>query len=828
MPIPGSDAARFRRRLLAAMMLGVAALVALALVIAQRSVETEVRQSLQAQFQSELGAMLGVQEARLAAIRERCRRLASSVRIRASLEESDIEDLYLNAEVELRGFLANDKARDGGARFYHFLDAHGSLLAREEKSPGHWESQLMVSGINDEQQVGYVADSENKLFEVVATPIVATDTGEVIGAIVLGFDPPGRGSENVRGGILTNGTLYPDAPWSSVLASGDFPESGLAVTIDGAPHSVFVKALNPGSHFPLAYEVCAFPLAEKMARLSGIRWKIVASGVALLVAGLAACHFAARRFAAPVAKLAEVSAENAAQRERAEAALELTEQKYRAIFENAVEGIFVIAPDGRFVSANPALARILGHESPAQLLAEPAESARFAPLLRAVERDGTSAAIESEFVRRDGGRIWVSQRARAVRDGEGRLQHFEGTLEDVTERKRAADELLALNSELKAALANLQSTQQQIIQQERLRALGQMASGIAHDFNNTLVPILGFCELLMLNPAILEDRKKALGYIETIQTAAKDASSVVSRLREFYRLDKSDRAIAPVHLKKLVEQSVALTRPKWKDQAQASGATIDVSLELEAVPAIPGEESALREVLTNLIFNAVDAMPRGGTLTLRTRRDGDTAVLEVADTGTGMTEEVRRRCFDPFFSTKGDRGTGLGLSMVFGIVQRHSGALDVRSAVGKGTTFTITVPLLDAPVERTVLAPASAMQRALRVLVVDDEAPVRETLDALLTADGHEVVLAENGADGLQRFMGGRFDLVVTDKAMPRMSGDQMASAIKRVSRTPVILLTGFGLFHEKSEFPDVDVLASKPIRFPALREAITNAIRAA
>ncbi|MEO5738438.1 MAG: HAMP domain-containing sensor histidine kinase, partial [Variovorax sp.] len=320
-------------------------------------------------------------------------------------------------------------------------------------------------------------------------------------------------------------------------------------------------------------------------------------------------------------------------------------------------------------------------------------------------------------------------------------KHRAGRERAEAELELTNEELVARNVELQTALADLKTTQQHVIQQERLRALGQMASGIAHDFNNALVPILGFCELLQIRPEILADRPKALSYLDTIQTAAKDAASVVSRLREFYRADKGHKPFAPVNLKHLLEQTVTLTRPKWKEQAQAAGVNIEVALDLDPVPPIAGEESALREVLTNLVFNAVDAMPAGGTLTLRTRHHVNTAVIEVADTGTGMTEEVRQRCLEPFFSTKGEHGTGLGLSMVFGIVQRHSGSLDLRSEPGKGTTFSIKLPLMDAIVGDTAVIETPKAQRSLRMLVVNDEAPVRDTLSAVLMIDGHDVAL---------------------------------------------------------------------------------------
>ena len=387
------------------------------------------------------------------------------------------------------------------------------------------------------------------------------------------------------------------------------------------------------------------------------------------------------------------------------------------------------------------------------------------------------------------------------------------------------EELRARNAELAGALERLKAAQHHVVQQERLRALGQMASGVAHDFNNALVPILGFSDLLLMSPETLADAAKARVYLQNIQTAASDAASVVARLREFYRSSSADAEMVPVDLCKMVEQAVALTRPRWRDQAQAAGATIEIKTELEPVPAISGEESALREVLTNLIFNAVDAMPTGGTLTLRTRRVSDGSLVEVEDSGTGMTAEVRRHCLEPFFSTKGERGTGLGLSMVFGIVQRHGGVVDIRSTLGEGTTFCITLPPDHAaPAAVPVAAP---VQRGLRVLLVDDEEPVRTTLAAALAHDAHRVTLAEHGVEGLRHFMAESFDLVITDRAMPGMSGEQMAAAMKQVHpRTPVIMLTGFGHFLEKEKFPAVDVLASKPVSISTLREAITTAMQ--
>ncbi|MDP9003571.1 MAG: HAMP domain-containing histidine kinase [Verrucomicrobiota bacterium] len=219
-----------------------------------------------------------------------------------------------------------------------------------------------------------------------------------------------------------------------------------------------------------------------------------------------------------------------------------------------------------------------------------------------------------------------------------------------------------------------------------------MASGIAHDFNNTLTPILGFAELLLENDALLENKVETRRCLEMLRTSAKDAANVVGRLREFYRPADTDEEFPVVDLAKIVQQAVALTEPKWRSQTQARGLTVEVTAEAKASPFVAGQESALREVLTNLIFNAVDAMPEGGRISLETSIEEDDAVIRVRDTGTGMTESVRQRCLEPFFSTKGERGTGLGLSMVYGIVERHRGKLEIESVAGHGTTFVIRLP----------------------------------------------------------------------------------------------------------------------------------------
>lgn len=400
----------------------------------------------------------------------------------------------------------------------------------------------------------------------------------------------------------------------------------------------------------------------------------------------------------------------------------------------------------------------------------------------------------------------------------------EKTLRD--ERKAAEAALYESNRRLEEALAELKATQQQVLQQERLRALGQMASGIAHDFNNALSAVLGFSELLLDHPEYLEDKPKVTRYLCLMNTAAQDARNVVRRLREFYRSREANEVLVPVDMNQLVHQAISLTQPRWKDQPLASGITIHIHTDLQDIPSVAANDADVREVLTNLIFNAVDAMPEGGTLTIRTRPERESVVVEVSDTGVGMTEDVRHRCLEPFFSTKGERGTGLGLAMVYGIIRRHHGTLDLDSEPGRGTTVVFRLPVATGQHGERRQEAAEAPSRQLRILVVDDEPTMRELLTEFLTGDGHAVETATNGREALEKFHGGWFDFVVTDRGMHEMSGEQLAAAIKRAAPDkPVIVLTGFGdLMEASGEKPvGVDLVVCKPVTQAALRQAVAK-----
>lgn len=444
--------------------------------------------------------------------------------------------------------------------------------------------------------------------------------------------------------------------------------------------------------------------------------------------------------------------------------------------------------------------------------------------LRVAQMKQMDCKIE-ERRKADGSKLFVQTLRIPLYDPEGQVVGIQEIFWNVTDRRLAGEALLESNRQLAEAILELKKTQANMIKQERLHALGQMASGIAHDFNNTLMPILGFSEVLLMNTEALKDGDRVKRYIQKINIAAKDATKIVGRLRGFYRLRQEDEIFRALKLNELVEETIELTEPKWKEQALANGIQILLKTDLAEITPIAGNESELREVLTNLIFNAVDAMPERGTLTLRTRQEPEHVVLEVADTGTGMTEEVRSRCMEPFFSTKGERGTGLGLAIVFGVVHRHGGSIEIETDVGHGTTFILRFPaqsLIPINKESSAEGPTRST-RKLQVLVVEDDPAVREVLASYLVQDGHVFETAENGREGLQKFYASWYHVVLTDLAMPEMNGDQLAIYIKRIApNKPVILLTGFGdMIKAVDKKPEgIDLVLTKPITLDVLREA--------
>jgi len=389
------------------------------------------------------------------------------------------------------------------------------------------------------------------------------------------------------------------------------------------------------------------------------------------------------------------------------------------------------------------------------------------------------------------------------------------------------------------AYDELRRTQQLVVQQERLRALGQMASGVAHDINNALSPISAYAELLTKTLSHMPDSAKR--YLQNIQNAAEDVAHIVGRMREFYRQRADEESLESVDINRVIDEVVELTRPRWRDVSQRQGISINVACELDPqLPELVSDASELREALINLVFNAVDALPQGGVITLASRlvaANPDTGTpaqlqIEVRDNGTGMDEKTRQRCLEPFFTTKAQRGTGLGLSMVYGMMQRHEGAIDIDSVPNRGTTVRLTFPCrgrLATP--RAATETPAAPARALRILCIDDEPKIRDLLSDCLLAYNHAVTSGASGKEGLELFRAALaqqqpFDLVITDLGMPEIDGEQVAREIKAMAPgVPVIMMTGWGTMMNKDgeKSRHVEAVIGKPPKLDELNALISR-----
>lgn len=395
--------------------------------------------------------------------------------------------------------------------------------------------------------------------------------------------------------------------------------------------------------------------------------------------------------------------------------------------------------------------------------------------------------------------------------------------EEVKEHRRTA-------ACLEDSLAKLHEAQDQIDQQARLVSLGHMANGIAHDFNNELQQILGFVELLLGRPENLKDENKVRQHLETIRDSANNAANIVRRLRDFYNPQIDPDTCRPVDFKKLVEQVISLTQPEWRDGGMAKGKKISLRAEIsDDIPPVAADEAKLQQVLTNIIFNSVDAIPEGteGSIIIRSFLEEQYFCLAISDDGIGMSKEVRRSCFEPFYTTRPESSSGMGLATAQGLIEKHGGKIEIESEKGKGTTVTIYLPLRndlqdadDVPAETGSIA----------ILFVDDEPNVLKVIAKFLEGLGHAVKTAANGQEALEIFGREHFDLVITDMAMPGMSGDMVAFAVKaKKPGTPVLMLTGFGdLQKAQGEKPEgVDIILSKPASPKALQAAIAKAVKA-
>ncbi|MHB8573257.1 MAG: PAS domain S-box protein [Candidatus Dormibacteria bacterium] len=486
--------------------------------------------------------------------------------------------------------------------------------------------------------------------------------------------------------------------------------------------------------------------------------------------------------------------------------LQASEQNFRELFENANDIIYLHDLDGRLMAANHRALEAFGYSADqvvgmdvAQFLSPESMEVSRAHMRDVLRGRSEASAFELEARRSDGTTIPLDVRIRPVyRDR--KPVAIQGIARDITERRRIEERLL---------------------QTERLRALGEVSAGVVHDFNNILAGVLGRAQLL-LERTNDDDTRQGLRLIEK---SAQDGARMLRRIQEFSRAEPEGQ-LETVSPRLLMEDAVEMTRPRWEGTLNRK-TPFELRLELDDTPSVLGRPSELREVVVNLVNNALDAMPRGGTLTLTTALVDEAVEISVADTGLGMPPDVVKRAFDPFFTTKGRSGTGLGLSIAYKIISQHGGRITLDSTPGKGTTFVVTLPQGAAPVETGQPDEEVRDQRQLRILVIDDEPMLRELLERLLRRMGHEVVTAASGVEGLRAMTQGEFDLVMTDLGMPDITGWEVARQVKETHpETVVALVTGWGGELDGQEVKNglVDLVVSKPFEIRDLVQCVRRA----
>lgn len=364
-----------------------------------------------------------------------------------------------------------------------------------------------------------------------------------------------------------------------------------------------------------------------------------------------------------------------------------------------------------------------------------------------------------------------------------------------------------------------QRTENAFVQAERLRALGSMASGIAHDFNNVLAVILGRVELAM------EDVKdaKLKKDLQIIEKTAMDAASTVRRLQEFSRV-RVGHALEAVNIEQLVQDALQMVESRQVQLKQTASVNIDIATKLSQSGPVLGDAAELKQALVNIVFNSIDAMPKGGKITVTSEQENGFVVISVSDTGEGIPDEIKGRIFDPFFTTKGSKGLGLGLSVTYGIVNRHGGKIDFESAVGEGSTFTIKLPVAGEVEQKVPVEAKAHAAESARILVVDDDPQVSEVLELMLKKLGHKVTVFNTGKKAVSAFTDGQYNMVITDLGMPDLTGREVAKAIKeKKPDTPVLLITGWGVQLELDEMPEIDGLIAKPFTKKVLSDKVAE-----
>jgi len=503
-----------------------------------------------------------------------------------------------------------------------------------------------------------------------------------------------------------------------------------------------------------------------------------------------------------------------------------SEEKFRAIFEGTRDTILIIEPlSKKIIDCNKQAEEWLKytkkellHMSHILEILAPEHNnwviQHFDEVIKKVRKEST---YEIPFLGKDGRARLGEIKLSAIRyHGRSLLQLV---IRDITERKEM---------------------EEKFIQTEKFRALGELAGGVAHDFNNILAAILGRVQLLSKSLGNLPTRQWKESMLnlrhglEIIEKATLDGEKILHRLQGFYRVRRDDKNFSHIDLNEVVNHVLEFTRVKWKDGAELKGIKYKIQKRLSPIPCIKGCSTELREVMVNLINNALDAMPKGGELRIETLREDNYVKIILQDNGIGIPKSIKNKVFDPFFTTKGQQSSGLGLSVSYGIIKRHRGEIIIDSVKAKGTIFTIKIPLSEEEERREKKEkkekkkPSSMESKNANILIIEDEEKVRSTLFDILTSHGHRVSAASQGSEGIELFKHNDFDIVFTDLGMPGISGWQVAQKIKKINpQVPVAVITGWQIQMDESMVRKrgVDVIVDKPFKIEQILNLVQKGV---
>jgi len=507
-----------------------------------------------------------------------------------------------------------------------------------------------------------------------------------------------------------------------------------------------------------------------------------------------------------------------------------SEEKFRTIFEGSRDAILIIDPISRkIIDCNKQTKDWLGYSKKEllhmnhilEILSRDHDKWTIQHVNKVIKKARKEIVDEIPFLRKDGN----------IRIGETKITtiRYQGRslillcIRDITEREEMEEKLF---------------------QTEKFSALGKLSGGIAHDFNNILAAILGRVQLLNRSLGDIPTKEWSGSManlkrgLEIIEKATLDGKEILHRLQGFYRVRRDDKNFSQINLNKVVNHALEFTRVKWKDEAELKGIKYKIQKELSPLPYISGCSTELREVMINLINNALDAMPKGGKIKIETLMEDSYIKIMLQDNGIGISEAIKNKIFDPFFTTKGHQSSGLGLSVSYGIIKRHKGEIIVNSMEGQGTTFAIKIPLLKKEEKqkekkkkekREKSKTKSIESKNANILVIEDEDEVRSVLFDILTSHGHKVLTASQGNKGIELFKKNNFDMVLTDLGMPGISGWQVAREVKRINpRVPVGIITGWQIQMEESMVKErgVDIIVNKPFRIEQVLKLVQEGLK--